>query len=145
MSDNILTFESPTKLEVPNEDFFIWAYVENINYFLETPLTEYLNGDAETKTATKKAHTRRRYVNDPSPSNVSSHDYDYVFDPGRRTSNALPGWSFILSDGVEKRQFTTDATVHQLHGWLEKSVSKKTRLYTQGATYNIDIPAGEGE
>ena len=144
MSDNILTYESPTKLVVPDETFFIWAYVENINYFLSTPLTEFEAADAETKTATKKAHTRRKYVGDPSPSNVSGHDYDYLYDPGRRTSAALPGFSFILYDGVEKRQFTTDATVYQLRRWLTKSVSKKCRLYTQGASYPIDIPSGEG-
>ena len=144
MSTNILTWETPTKLEVPDETFFIWGYVENINYFLTDPLEEYEVADAEQKTATKKGHTRRRYVNDPSPSNVKEHDYDYLFDPGRRTSNALPGFSFILYDGTEKRQFTTNATVVQLRRWLTKSVSKKCRLYTQGASYAIDVPANEG-
>ena len=138
MSDNPLTFESATKLAVPDETFFIWGYVENINYFLNTALTEYEAADAETKTATKKAYTRRRYKGDSNPSNVSSHDYDYLYDPGRRTSAALPGWSFILYDGTEKRQFTTDATVYQLRRWLTKEAKVKMRLYTQGSSYPID-------
>lgn len=145
MADNPLTYESATKLAVPAETFFVWGYVENINYFLNTPLEEFEAADAETKTATKKAHTRRRYVGDSNPSNVSSHDYDYLYDPGRRTSAALPGFSFILYDGVEKRQFTTDATVYELRRWLTKEAKMKLRLYTQGASYPIDQAAGGGD
>lgn len=137
MSDDILTWESATKLAVPDEDFFIWAYVENINYFLNTALTEFEPEDAEQRTAEKKEHKRRRYKGDPEPSTVEKHDYDYLYDPGRRTSNALPGMSFILYDGKEKRQFTTNANVRELRRFLLKEAKMKLRLYTQGAAYPI--------
>ena len=144
MADNPLTYESATKLAVPDETFFVWGYVENINFFLNTALEEYEAADAETKTATKKAHTRRRYVNDSNPSNVSSHDYDYLYDPGRRVSAALPGYSFRLLGNGENRQFTTNATVYQLRRWLTKEAKFKLRLFTQGASYPIDQAVAQG-
>lgn len=144
MSTNVLTWESATKLKVPDEEFFIWAYVENINYFLKDDLEEFEAADAKTKTAKKRKHVRRRYKGDPAAYDVEGHDYDYLFDPGRRVSNALPGWSFTLYDGIQRRTFTTNATVYQLHGWLEKALDKKVRLYTQGAAHPVDFTPSEG-
>lgn len=60
-----------------------------------------------------------------------------MVDPGRKVGNALPGYSFILDDGTEKRQFTTDADVMDLHSYLLSDLSAETKLYTQGARYVI--------
>lgn len=126
------------KLVIPDETWNIYGYQSNINHFLTTPLVGQEQQAVEAKTGNKKAHTRRKYVGDTAPSNVSAHTFDYIKDPSRKTGTALPGWSFILVYDGEKRQFTTTATVAQLHTWLYANVKGKTFLYTQGARYEID-------
>ena len=133
-----------TKLVVPGQPWAIYGHPVNFNHFVITPLTFAKPGDREYQTGTKKAHPRRRWVGDTSPTNVSTHDYGYVHDPGRKTGNAIPGWSFILDDGTEKRQFTTTADVVTLIAYLEDNVKAATRLYTQGARYDFAAPAEGG-
>ena len=137
------TYSYRTKLVVPDQPWFIYGNPANINYFLTTPLVPATEGGREYQSSQVKAHSRRRYVGDPTPSNVAAHTYAYLDDPGRKTGNAIPGWSFILSDGTEKRQFTTTGDVITLVAFLEGAVSKECRLYTQGARYDL-IPGSEG-
>lgn len=119
----------------------IWAEPANINYFLTTPLTPASVGEVVNKTSTVKAHTRRQYVNDPTPVNVSSSSRVYMVDPGRKVGNALPGEPFILDDGTEKRQFTFAGNVVDLHAFLSSDVKEETKLYTTGARYVIPKPS----
>ena len=93
----------------------IYAEEANINYFMTTPLVPASVGAVVNKTATVKASTRRQYVGDPTPINVSGGDRVYMVDPGRKVGNALPGEPFILDDGTEKRQFTFAGNVVDLH------------------------------
>ena len=65
-----------------------------------------------------------------------------MYDPGRKVGNALPGFSFILDDGIEKRQFTLDGNVMDLHAYLVAQLKVDVKLYTQGARY--DIAKAEG-
>ena len=132
------------KLAVVGHFWNIWAIPANFNYFVETALVPAVTAGSEEKTATKSAHTRRRYVGDQAPINVSSHSYDYLYDPGRKVGNALPGYSFILDDGTEKRQFTTDAPVASLYGYLLADLKNPTSLYTQGARYTLVPEGNEG-
>ena len=142
-------FVEPTvpaqELAVVGHTWSIWAIPANFNYFVDTDLVPAENAGSEEKTASKKAHTRRRYVNDPAPINVSAHSYTYLYDPGRKVGSAIPGYSFILDDGVEKRQFTTNAPVASLYGYLLQDLTRKTSLYTQGARYVLDPTAGDGD
>lgn len=131
MSDTI------QKCTPTGEDFSIWCIPANFNYFVETDLTPDSTTSVVNKTTQVKAHTRRKYVNDPAPSNVPQHSREFMVDPGRKVGNALPGYSFILDDGTEKRQFTTDADVMDLHSYLLSDLSAETKLYTQGARYVI--------
>ena len=87
-------------------DLAIYGEEANINYFLTTPLVPDSQEGIVNKTSNVKAHTRRRYVGDTTPSNVSGGDRVYMYDPGRIRLNVLPGDPFILDDGTEKRQFT---------------------------------------
>ena len=98
-------FVEPTqpaqKLAVTGLTWNIWAIPANFNYFVDTALSPASEEGSEERTATRSAHTRRRYVGDAAPINVSSSDYTYLYDPGRKIGSALPGWSFILDDGIE--------------------------------------------
>ena len=115
----------------------IYAEEANLNYFLSTPISPVSEGEVVNKTADVKAHTRRQYVGDPTPINVSGGPRVYMFDPGRKVGNALPGEPFILDDGVEKRQMTFAGNVIDLHAFLVSDVKSETKLYTTGARYVI--------
>ena len=122
-------------------DLAIYAEEANLNYFLSTPLTPASVGAVVSKTATVKASTRRQYVGDPTPVNVSGGERVYMYDPGRKVGNALPGEPFILDDGTEKRQMTFSGNVVDLHAFLLSDVKEETKLYTTGARYVIPKPS----
>ena len=115
----------------------IYAEEANLNYFLNTPITPASEGAIVNKTAIVKAHTRRQYVGDPTPVNVSGGDRTYMYDPGRKVGNALPGEPFILDDGVEKRQMTFAGNVVDLHAFFMSDAKAELKLYTTGARYLI--------
>ena len=119
----------------------IYAEEANINYFLTTPLEPASVGSVVSKTAVVKAHTRRQYVGDPTPVNVSGGDRVFMYDPGRKVGNALPGEPFLLDDGTEKRQMTFSGNVVDLHAFLLSDVKEETKLYTTGARYVIPKPS----
>ena len=119
----------------------IYAEEANLNYYLTTPLTPASVGAVVSKSATVKASTRRQYVGDPTPVNVSGGERVYMYDPGRKVGNALPGQPFILDDGTEKRQMTFSGNVVDLHAFLLSDVKEETKLYTTGARYVIPKPS----
>ena len=125
-------------------DFSIYCIPANFNYFVKTDLVPDTEGGVENKQSSVSAHTRRRYIDDPAPSNVSGHAREYMYDPGRKVGNSIPGFSFILDDGVEKRQFTLDGNVMDLHAYLVSDLSVDVKLYTQGARYVIEAPDSDG-
>ena len=118
----------------------IYAEPENLNYFLNTTITPVSEGSVVNKTSTVKASTRRQYVGDTTPINVSGHSRTFMYDPGRKVGNALPGEPFILDDGTEKRQMTFAGNVVDLHAFLLSDVKEETKLYTTGARYVIPKP-----
>ena len=138
------TYNYQTKLVVPDQPWVIYGHPTNFNHFVTTPLVPITPADREYQGGTKKAHSRRQYKGDATPSSVASHGYSYLHDPGRKTGNAIPGWAFILDDGTEKRQFTTTGDVVSLVAYLEDNVKDATRLYTNGARYDLAKPAGDG-
>ena len=125
------------KHSVGDNGLAIIGETTNINYFLKTALTPDSSTGVVNKTSTKKAHTRRKYVGDVSPSNVSGHSYEFMYDPGRIDLQTLPGKSFILDDGIEKRQFTFVGDVMDLHSLFVGDAKMDLKLYTTGAPYVI--------
>jgi len=119
----------------------IYAEPENLNYFLNTTITPASEGAVVNKTSSVKASTRRQYVGDTTPINVSGHSRTFMYDPGRKVGNALPGEPFILDDGTEKRQMTFAGNVVDLHAFLMSDVKEETKLYTTGARYVIPKPS----
>jgi hypothetical protein len=122
------------------KDWSIWCIPENFNYFVKTELEPDSDGGVTNVSQNVKAHSRRLYYNDIIKVNVSAHSREVLVDPGRKVGSALPGYSFILDDGTEKRQFTTDADVVDLHAYLLTEVNAVTKLYTTGARYVITPP-----
>lgn len=115
----------------------IYGEPANINYFVKTDLVAASEDSVENKTSTVSSHTRRRFVGDDSPSNVSSHSREYLFDPGRRNGGALPGQIFVLDDGTERRQFHFTGDVIDLHSYLVGEASMDLTLVSPSASYDI--------
>lgn len=124
------------------KNFSIWCIPANFNYFVKTALTPDSVDGVVNKSTTVKAHTRRKYVNDPAPTNVQAHPREFMYDPGRKVGSTIPGFSFILDDGTEKRQFTLEGDVMDLHAYLVGEVNNPTKLYTQGARYKLTPEEG---
>ena len=120
-----------TKLVLDGYTWNIYGHPANWAYFCKTALAAASDGARELKLGTRKAHTRRKYAGDTNPSNVAQHPRDWLYDPGRKTGSAIPGWSFILNDGTEKRQFTTTGDVQELILYLQDEVKKDTKVHTQ--------------
>ena len=133
------------KHSVDGFELAIIGETANINFFLNTPLAPDSETDVVNKQSSKKAHTRRRYVGDKTPSNVSAHDYTFMVDPGRIDLQTLPGKPFILQAAGEKRQFTYVGNVIDLHAFLVADVKVETKLYTQGPPYVIAAASGEAQ
>ena len=130
---------TPTGME-----WAIWCIPTNFNYFVKTSLVPDQEEGIVDKTSTVKKHDRRQYYNDIIKVSVPQHDRTFMYDPGRKVGSALPGYSFILDDGIEKRQFTTDADVMDLHSYLVGEVNKDTYLSTTGARYLIKADGDGG-
>ena len=137
MATNPIEKCTPTGLE-----WSIWCIPDNFNYFVKTELVPDQDTGVVNKTVSVKAHSRRLYYNDIIKVNVPQTDRTFMIDPGRKVGSALPGYSFILDDGTEKRQFTTDADVIDLHSYLLGEVNNDTKLYTNGARYLIKAEGG---
>ena len=130
------------KHSITGSNLAIIGETDNINYFLKTELTPDSVDGVVNKQGNKKAHTRRRYVGDPAPSNVSAHSYEFMYDPGRIDLQTLPGKPFILDDGVEKRQFTFVGDVKDLHAFIGGDAKSDMKLYTVGPPYLIKATGG---
>lgn len=130
------------KMVPDGTDIAIYGEPANINYFIKTALTPVSEGAVVNKNSNVKAHTRRKYATDTSPSNVSASSRDYMYDPGRRNGGALPGKPFILDDGTERRQFHFTGSVMDLHAWLVGDAKMDLRLFSPSASYDI-AAAGE--
>ncbi len=131
-----------SKCTPDGKDFSVWCIPTNFNYYVTTPVEPDSVDGVVNKSTTVKAHYRKRYVGDLEGSNVAAHGRDYMYDPGRKVGNALPGFSFILDDGIERRQFTLEGDVMDLHAYLVAQLKVDVKLYTQGARYDIAKAGG---
>ena len=122
----------------------IYAETANINYFLKTELAPASSEGVSNKTASVKAHTRRRYPGDSTPANIPVSSRDFLYDPGRRNGNATPGSPFILDDGVEKRAFTYTGPFTDLHAFLVGDAKMDFRVFSPSASYEITAVDGGG-
>lgn len=118
---------------------------ENLNYFLNTPLTPQGSATATNKTVGVKSHQRRSYPGDSTPSAVAATSREYLADAGRKSGAALGGYTFTLvSDaglpGEEKRSFTlVKGRLMDLHSFLASDAKMQIYLYGKsGARYVID-------
>lgn len=129
------------KHSIPDSSAAIYGESANINYFINTPLTPDTAGGVTNSEQTVKAHTRRRYVGDSTPSNVTQHPRTVMYDPGRRNGTATPGQEMILTDGIEKRSFTYTGPWIEVHAFLVGQAKTEITAYSASAAYVIAAAA----
>lgn len=130
------------KHSIDGKDLAIIGETANINYFLKTELSPDSLTGVVNKTTTRKSAPVRRYVGDPAPYTRPGGSVEFMYDPGRIDLQTLPGKSFILDDGTEKRQFTYVGDVKDLHAFLVGDAAMDLKLYTTGAPYVITAAGG---
>ena len=134
---------SIVKHSIDGSDAAIYAVTENLNYFLQTPLEPDVSEGVTNAQSSVSAFTRRRYAGDSTPINVSSHQREYMVDPGRRNGVATPGKEMILDDGTERRSFTYTGPWMDVHAFLLTSLKTgTTKCYSESARYDIVVAAG---
>jgi len=132
------------RFSLSGTDTAIYAEPDNLNYFLNTPLTPDTAAGAVNKQSAVKSHPRRRYPNAPTSSSVSATVRTYLSDPGRRTGNALPGNSFrVVGDAglpaEENRQFTFSGNWLDVHALFVGDAQMQVYLYSpSGTRYSVD-------
>ena len=118
---------------------------ENLNYFLNTPLTPATSAGVVTKQVTVKSYQRRSFPGDANPSTVAASAREFMYDAGMKSGNALGGYTFALVSDAglpaeEKRQFTlVRGRMMDLHSFLASDAKMQIYLYGRsGARYVID-------
>lgn len=112
-------------------------YIESINAFLTTPLTDAEVEEAEVKTKRHTGGPRRRGPSDQTPINVSAHDVRYLADPSLKSGNALPGFSFILKTDLKfadidmQRRFTMTGTVVDFQQYFNEKMKYDTFYFPE--------------
>jgi hypothetical protein len=130
------------KHSIENSNAAIYAVTENLNYFLASDLTPDEAAGVTNEQASVSSFTRRRYAGDTTPINVSSHQREYMVDPGRRNGSATPGKEMILDDGTERRSFTYTGPWMDVHAFLVTGLKTGiTKCYSESARYDITVAA----
>jgi hypothetical protein len=112
-------------------------YIESINAFLTTPLTDSEVEEAVVRTKTVPGHQRRRGPSDQNPVNVSQSKPRYLFDPSLKSGNALPGFSFILKTDLKfadidmQRRFTMKGTVVDFQQYFNEKMKYDTFFFPE--------------
>lgn len=121
-------------------------FIENLNYFLASPLTAADLGEPVDKQVSVKAHSRRQYPGDASQISVAGAQREFVVDPTRRSGNGLPGRSIVMITGMgtemeERRAFTLKGRWVDFHAWITSHVGAATDIINNtGARYSIPAP-----
>lgn len=129
---------------LPGGEAAIYGETANINFFVQTDLEADAAGAVVNRQSNVRAHTRRRFPNDTTPTNVAAHQREWLQDPGRRNGAATPGKDMVLVAGDERRAFTYTGPWMDVHAWLVGDAAADTTAYSESARYDIAAAAAQG-
>ena len=127
---------------LPGGQAAIYGETANINFFVNTDLEADAVGAVVNRQSTVRAHSRRRFPGDTTPTNVAAHQREWLQDPGRRNGAATPGKDMVLVAGDERLAFTYTGPWMEVHAWLVGDATADTTAYSESARY--DIAAADG-
>lgn len=110
----------------------IYGETANINYFLTTDITAD-EEDGVTNSAVQVAgFSREQYPGQLVKVSVSGSQREFMVDPTRKNTTALPGRNFVLRErggAKELRRFTFQGRMMDLHAFLSGNLTKDVFLY----------------
>lgn len=128
-----------------SSDLKIWDKYDNLKYFCDVSGLTEASASIVNKQATVKGSSVHYYMNSPSTYTRAATSRQFMFDPGRRKGNAIPGNPFVLvSDaglpGEERRQFRYEGAIIDLHAFLVGSAKMMLDFYSETGTRYTAIP-----
>lgn len=128
----------------------IWTIApENLNYFVDVAgagLEQQSSAEVVVAESASKGGNASvsRYPGDPSPYSRANTSKKIMKNRTVRHGGALPGRSFILDDGTEKRQFTYQGDLRALHALLVGNLKMTVKFtHYNGANEIISPAAGD--
>lgn len=132
--------------ELPDQAMYkggkIYDRFGNLAYFADVSALndEAAGGGSDSAAIPFKAHKRLPYINSKVEISVSTGDR-FIVKGVNQLKGALPGYNFTLYDGIEKRQFTTTASVSAVYTWLKKVAKVDITMLGPTGTPKDVIPA----
>lgn len=123
----------------------IWDKYGNLEFFCDvTGLTE-ASASVVNKQANVKASSVHYYMNSPTTYTRGATFKQFIYDPGRRKGNAIPGKPFVLVadaglPGEETRQFTYEGAFMDLHAFITGAAKMQVDLFSETGTRYSSIP-----
>jgi len=128
-----------------NNGLKIWDKFGNLDHFCDTTGLTEASASVVNKQATVKGSSVHYYMNSEATYTRAATVKDFIYDPGRRKGNAIPGKPFVLvSDaglpGEETRQFTYEGAFTDLHAFVVGSAKMLVDLFSETGTRYTSIP-----
>lgn len=106
----------------------------NLEYFADvTGLADEVSSGGTDSVQEVKAHSRKPYLNSKVEISIPKHDRNVVVGV-RQSKGALPGKRFTLQSALEKRDFTTTATMSAVYTWLKTTAKIDLTMYSNNGT-----------
>lgn len=136
-------WEIPDQLGMRGGD--LYDTYGNLTYFADTALLVDKTRNGIDKQVSVKAHTRSRFMRDPSPYQVSQTVYQRSYG-NSIAKGAMPGYEVVfVSDaglpGEEKRSFQFTGTISALTAWLKDTAKMQVDIYGPKGGLSASVPA----
>ena len=109
---------------VEGKEVKVYAIAANWNYFVTD--TADVAGSAVSKTYSVPGSQVHRFPGDPLPFNRGSYSATRTLPVAR--GRAIPGKPFVLTDGIETRQFSYTGSLTSLYAYVTSAVKKDCTL-----------------
>lgn len=123
----------------------IWDKFGNLEYFCDVSGLTEASASIVNKQANVKGSSVHHYMNSAATYTRAATVKQFIYDPGRRKGNAIPGKPFVLvSDaglpGEQTRQFTYEGAFMDLHAFIVGSAKMLVDLFSETGTRYTAIP-----
>lgn len=123
----------------------IWDKFGNLDYFCDTSGLTEASDSVVNKQANVKGSSVHYYMNSAATYTRGATVKQFIYDPGRRKGNAIPGKPFVLVSDAglpaeETRQFTYEGAFMDLHAFITGSAKMMVDLFSESGTRYTAIP-----
>ena len=113
----------------------IWDKYGNLDYFCDTTGLTEASASIVNKTANVKSSSVHYYMNSEATYTRAATAKQFIYDPGRRKGNAIPGKPFVLVadaglPGEESRQMRYEGAFMDLHAFITGAAKMQVDLFS---------------